>query len=114
MNHSAASCHGKTHLIIRINIIEGFRGLGYHTIGTGAFAWFDQNTPTGSVLAAPFDQFWYSGKHGIYVHNFHGCLTMRLQEANQPLFIFLNRNTFLLARRCRLGAMAQSLRTFWR
>ena len=92
MNHSAASCHGKDAFELSgSNIIEGFRDLGYHTIGTGAVAWFDQNTPTGSVLAAPFDQFWYSGN----TWNLRAQLSwlsqhMQRQEPNQPLFIFLN------------------------
>ena len=43
MKHSAASSHGDDAFeLYGSNIIEGFRGLGYYTLGTGAVAWFDQ------------------------------------------------------------------------
>ena len=29
------------------NLIDGFRKLGYLTLGSGAVAWFDSNSPTG-------------------------------------------------------------------
>ncbi len=92
MNHSAASSNGKNAFELSgSNIIEGFRGIGYHTIGTGAVAWFDQSTPTGSVLAAPFDQFWYSGK----TWNLRAQLSWLYEQIqhkgrDQPLFVFLN------------------------
>ena len=92
MSHSAASCHGDDAFeLAGSNIIEGFRGLGYHTIGTGAVAWFDISTPTGSILAAPFDQFWYSGK----TWNLRAQLSWLFQQIKEqgherPLFVFLN------------------------
>ena len=43
------------------NIIEGFRRLGYRTIGSGAVGWFDPKTETGAVLSQPFDSFFYPG-----------------------------------------------------
>ena len=43
------------------NIIEGFRRLGYRTIGTGAVGWFDPKIETGAVLSQPFDSFFYPG-----------------------------------------------------
>ena len=92
MSHSAASSDGMdTFNLSGSNIIEGFRELGYHTIGTGAVAWFDQQTATGSVLTAPFDQFWYSGK----TWNLRAQLSwldqqIQKQEPKRPLFVFLN------------------------
>ena len=92
MSHSAASSHGGDAFELDgANIIEGFRRLGYHTIGTGAVAWFDQTTPTGSVLSAPFDQFWYSKN----TWNLNAQLSWLFQEierlkTEQPLFVFLN------------------------
>ena len=73
------------------SLIEGFRNLGYHTIGTGAVAWFDSNTPTGAVLAAPFDRFWYSGN----TWNLRAQLRWRWQQieaqaTDVPMFVFLN------------------------
>ena len=92
MNHSAASSHGEDAFdLLGSNIIEGFRERGYYTIGTGAVAWFDTSTPTGSVLAAPFDQFWYSGN----TWNLRKQLSwlfqqIQYQESDTPLFVFLN------------------------
>ena len=92
MSHSAASSHGDDAFqLFGSNIIEGFKNLGYYTIGTGAVAWFDQSTPTGSVLSQPFHEFWYSGN----------TWSLRLQLSwifdriehngpHRPLFVFLN------------------------
>ena len=46
------------------NVIEGFRRLGYRTIGTGAVGWFDPNTETGAVLSEPFDAFFIPATPG--------------------------------------------------
>ena len=43
------------------SIIEGFRRLGYRTLGSGAVGWFDPATETGRCLTAEFDQFFYPG-----------------------------------------------------
>lgn len=92
MNHSAGSSHGDdVFQLSGSNMIEGFRGLGYYTLGTGAVAWFDLDTPTGSVLAEPFDQFWYSGQ----TWNLRGQLSwlsqqIQLQGPDRPMFVFLN------------------------
>ena len=92
MNHSAASSHGEdAYELTGANIIEGFQSLGYHTIGTGAVAWFDQSTPTGSVLAGPFDQFWYSGQTWKLKSQLAWLFSqMEQQGPDTPLFVFLN------------------------
>lgn len=73
------------------NIVEGFRALGYTAIGTGAVSWFDTSTPTGSVLAHPFNQFFYSGD------TFSLSAQLRWLEhaldripTDHPSFVFLN------------------------
>ena len=92
MNHSAASSHGEDAFeLTGSNIIEGFRKLNYYTLGTGAVAWFDQQSPTGSVLTSPFDEFWYSGE----TWNLRAQLSwlferMKNQGSDHPLFVFLN------------------------
>lgn len=73
------------------NLIEGFQNLGYKTLGTGAVEWFNTGTATGSVLAKPFDSFWYSGN----TWNLKGQLQwinreLESQPKNQPVFLFLN------------------------
>ena len=92
MTHSASSSHGKDAFELSgSNIIQGFRELGYHTIGSGAVAWFDQSTPTGSVLSEPFDEFWYSG----HTSNLRVQLSWLFKQIDlyghsRPVFVFLN------------------------
>lgn len=43
------------------SIIEGFRLLGYWTLGTGAVGWFDPSGPTGRILSQDFHEFFYPG-----------------------------------------------------
>ena len=56
--HTQADCPG--FFLTGSNIVEGFKTLGYHTIGSGAVDWFNPATETGSVLGSPFDQFYFS------------------------------------------------------
>ena len=73
------------------NLIEGFKKLGYLTLGTGAVAWFDTNTETGSVLAEPFDCFWYSGNTWSLLDQLHWIFRQLENHSNdQPIFLFLN------------------------
>ncbi len=92
IKNSASSSHGEDAFeLIGSNIIEGFSNLGYYTIGTGAVAWFDQNTPTGAVLTSPFDQFWYSGQTWKLRSQLSWIFRkLSLQEPHQPIFLFLN------------------------
>ena len=92
MGHSAASSNGNdAFVLLGANIIEGFRNLGFLTIGTGAVAWFDTSTPTGSVLTSPFDQFWYSGQTWKLREQLSWLNEkMRLNGSDRPVFVFLN------------------------
>ena len=92
MNHSAASSHGDDAFeLVGSNIIEGFRNLGYYTIGTGAVGWFDDSTSTGSVLTSPFDQFWYSGNTWSLRDQLLWIFEkMQSHGADRPIFVFLN------------------------
>jgi hypothetical protein len=71
------------------NIIDGFKRLGYAAIGTGAVGWFDPATPTGELLSADFDEFFYTRGAGLreQVAFVDGALR-RLD--GRRVFLFLN------------------------
>ena len=73
------------------NIIDGFRRNGYFTVGTGAVDWFDSSTPTGAVLGAPFQHFYFSGNTWSLASQL-AWIDARLAEAppDKPRFVFLN------------------------
>ena len=73
------------------NIIEGFRRLGYRTIGSGAVGWFDPATETGAVLTKPFDTFYYPGNTWSLRQQLN-WIDEQLEDvaANDPSFVFLN------------------------
>ena len=73
------------------NVIEGFRRLGYRTIGSGAVGWFDPSTETGAVLSQPFDAFFYPGNTWSLRRQLH-WINQQLEAvvANTPTFVFLN------------------------
>ncbi len=73
------------------NLVEGFRNLGYLTVGTGAVEWFNTKTPTGSVLSEFFDHFWYSGNTWSLLDQLQWIDGHILQQSdNEPIFLFLN------------------------
>jgi len=73
------------------NLIEGFRRLGYRTIGSGAVDWFDPSSATGAMLGAPFESFQFAGNTwslGAQLDWIEAQLAC--PPAEQPLFCFLN------------------------
>ncbi|WP_094555948.1 hypothetical protein [Synechococcus sp. 1G10] len=73
------------------NIIEGFRRLGYHAIGTGAVSWFDPSTPTGAVLGAPFNAFHFAGNTWSLLDQLCWIeLQLRQLSPRPPTLVFLN------------------------
>ena len=73
------------------NIIEGFKRLGYLTIGSGAVNWFDPDTPTGQILGNPFHLFHFAGDTwslNSQLDWIDDQLTCALP--GQPRFVFLN------------------------
>lgn len=73
------------------NVIEGFRRLGYRTIGSGAVGWFDPNTETGAVLSQPFDAFFYPGDTWSLRRQLAWIdQELTAQPDTTPTFIFLN------------------------
>ena len=74
------------------NIIEGFRRLGYLTVGSGAVAWFNPATPTGRLLGEPFDHFLYAGNVWSLQRQLTWIQTTLNEywQVDQPVFLFLN------------------------
>jgi hypothetical protein len=73
------------------NVIEGFRRLGYRTIGSGAVGWFDPSTETGAVLGHPFDAFLFPGNTWSLNAQLDWIEQQcQLLQPSQPAFVFLN------------------------
>lgn len=71
------------------NIIEGFKRLGYLTVGTGAVRWFDPETQAGRTLSQDFDTFFYPGDTYSLDRQIQ-WLWQQLQDGSRPVFAFLN------------------------
>ncbi len=69
-------------------VIEGFKNLGYHTIGVGAMRWFDPQVTTGIYLTQDFNDFQYTGTdieaQVAYV------LSRIAANPGRKLFVFMN------------------------
>jgi hypothetical protein len=86
-----AGGHGQGFLLQGSNIVEGFRHLGYRTIGSGAVDWFNTATETGAVLAAPFEHFHFAGNAWSLQTQLAWIEQLLLvTPADQPVFLFLN------------------------
>ena len=73
------------------NIVEGFRNLGYNTIGSGAVDWFNTSTDTGRNLTSPFDHFFFSGNTWSLQTQLTWINNQLLNTPiDQPRFVFLN------------------------
>jgi len=72
------------------NIIEGFRNVGYATLGTGAVGWFNPNTPTGTLLTRSFDTFYYPGKTYALPSQLAWIEEQLSTVGERPVFLFLN------------------------
>lgn len=69
------------------NIIDGFKRIGYRTLGTGAVGWFDPDSLTGRHLTQDFDRFYFSG---IALRQQLAWLATELDNDTQRNFIFMN------------------------
>jgi hypothetical protein len=70
------------------NIVEGFRRLGYTTIGAAAMGWFDPETATGIHLSESFEHFFFPGPY--HLRQQLAWIDERLDEAEGDTFTFLN------------------------
>jgi len=72
------------------NIIQGFKKLGYTTIGTGGVGWFDPKTETGRVLGKDFEYFFYP-RDSFSLEKQLDWINSKIQESQEkPVFVFLN------------------------
>ena len=89
------------------SIIEGFRRLGYRTLGSGAVGWFDPATETGRCLTAEFEQFFYPGSTWQLAEQLAWIEAQRSDVSpEQPLLLVFECGgdpCALLACRCSLG-----------
>src|SRR5436305_10436500 len=72
------------------NIIEGFKRLGYLTLGSGAVSWFDPDTPAAQLLISEFDEFFYSGNYWSLRRQLAWIDQQLTLHPQSPIFLFLN------------------------
>jgi Methyltransferase domain len=72
------------------NIIEGFKRLGYITLGTGAVSWFNPDTPAARFLIGDFDEFFYPGNSWSLARQLAWIDQQLEGHAGRPVFLFLN------------------------
>lgn len=72
------------------NIIEGFKRLGYFTLGSGAVQWFDPSTPAPQLLISEFDEFFYPGNSWSLARQLAWIDEQLAEHAQSPVFLFLN------------------------
>ncbi len=71
------------------NIIDGFKRVGYVTLGSGGVGWFNPRTETGQSLTGEFDQFYFPGNTYSLPKQVNWLL-QATSESAQPVFAFLN------------------------
>jgi hypothetical protein len=71
------------------NVIDGFRRLGYLTVGTGAAGWFNPALLTSRPLVRPFDKFFYGGDT-YYLRKQIDFVMRTIRDETGPLFVFMN------------------------
>jgi len=71
------------------SIIDGFKRLGFATVGTGGVPWFDPASSTGRLLGADFNTFHYADGGGLRAQlDFVDGQLARLD--GHPVFLFAN------------------------
>lgn len=71
------------------NIVDGFRNLGYRTVGSAAMGWFDPSTPVSRTLTHGFDHFQFAAREGVQSQI--AWIDAQLEQAGPaPAFVFLN------------------------
>jgi len=72
------------------NIVEGFKRLGYRTLGSGGVAWFDPKTPAPQLLISEFDYFFYPGNSWSLASQLAWIESKLEEHSGLPLLVFLN------------------------
>ena len=71
------------------NIIDGFKRIGYQTIGSGGVGWFRPDTLSGRSLTVDFENFFWGGRTWALPAQL-AFLHKHLSASNKPNFVFLN------------------------
>ena len=71
------------------NIIDGFKRIGYRTIGCGGVGWFRPDTLSGRSLTLDFEDFFWGGRTWALPAQL-AFIQRKLAEAAGPAFVFLN------------------------
>ena len=71
------------------NIVDGFRRLGYLTIGTGAAGWFNPALMTSRPLIRPFDRYLFAGET-YHIDRQIDFVMKETSGVSQPMFVFMN------------------------
>ena len=72
------------------NILEGFKRLGYRSLGSGAVRWFDPGTPAAQLLISDFDEFFYPGNSWSLNRQLTWIDQQLARCSGSPVFLFLN------------------------
>ena len=72
------------------NIIQGFKRLGYVTLGSGAVPWFDPDTEAPRLLIDEFDEFFYPGNSWSLARQLTWIDQQLSRRSGTPVFLFLN------------------------
>lgn len=72
------------------NVTDGFRRLGYRTIGTGAVGWFDPETPAAETLTRFFEKYRYAGNTHSLRHQLEFIDEALEDDPERPAYVFLN------------------------
>lgn len=90
MGHGGIAGKGGEHYLLNgHNVINGFKRLGYHALGTGAVGWFNPETETSGQLIGDFDDFFYPGNTWSLEAQLD-WLANRIAAVKKPVFAFLN------------------------
>ena len=72
------------------DIVEGFRNLGFATMGVAAMGWFDPDVPTGRHLSHNFERFKFIGPRGQCAEGLAWLREEIAAAAGRDVFAFFN------------------------
>jgi hypothetical protein len=81
---------GEGFLLEGRNIVDGFKRLGYLTLGSGAVSWFDPDTPASHLLIGEFEEFFYPRNYWSLTRQLAWIDHQIARRPRRPLFLFLN------------------------
>lgn len=73
------------------NVVDGFKQLGYRTLGTGVMGWFNTDKETSRYLTCDFEKFFFTAKLGGLQRQLAWAAEQLPQAGpGQPNFLFMN------------------------